>query len=328
MATDYDSPWKDVLETYFEPFMAFFFPKAYAEIDWTQSYEFLDKELAQVVRDAELGRRRVDKLVRVTLRNGDVGLVLIHVEVQSQWEAAFNERMYIYNYRLFDRYHKPVASLAVLGDEQPHWRPDRYEYELLGCRAGLHFPVVKLLDYGADWPALEANDNPFATVVMAHLKALETRNDDQSRYRWKLTLVKRLYERHYNRREVLELFRFIDWVMNLPEGLELQFVQDVIAFEGEQQMQYVTSVERFGIEKGRQEGRQEGVQIGRQEGVQIGRQAGLLEGIEVGLKLKFGATGLALLPEIREIQDVALLEAILKGLETADELEALRRIYH
>jgi hypothetical protein len=131
---------------------------------------------------------------------------------------------------------------------------------------------------------------------------------------------------------VLELFRFIDWMMNLPEGLELQFVQDVIAFEGEQPMQYVTSVERFGIEKGRQEGvqigRQEGVQIGRQEGVQIGRQEGLLEGIEVGLKLKFGATGLTLLPEIREIQDVAVLEAVLKGLETADELDALRRLYH
>ena len=56
MATDYDSPWKDVLEAYFEPFMAFFFPQAHAEIDWTQGYEFLDKELAQVVRDAELAR--------------------------------------------------------------------------------------------------------------------------------------------------------------------------------------------------------------------------------------------------------------------------------
>jgi hypothetical protein len=62
--------------------------------------------------------------------------------------------------------------------------------------------------------------------------------------------------------------------------------------------------------------------------VQIGRQEGLLEGIALGLKLKFGAAGLALLPEIRAIQDVAVLEAILKGLETAAELEALRRIYH
>ena len=274
--------------------------------------EFLDKELEQVVRDAELGRRRVDKLVRVTLRDGEAGLVLVHVEIQSQREAAFNERMYIYNYRLFDRYHRPVASLAVLGDDQTGWRPDGYEYELLGCRVGLRFPVVKLLDYRAHWAALEVDDNPFATVVMAHLKALETRADDRARYRWKLTLIKRLYERDYTRQDVLELFRFIDWVMVLPEGLEVELTKAVIEFEGEKQMRYVTSVERFGIEKGRQEGRQEG----------------LLKGIELGLRLKFGAAGSALLPEIREIQDVAVLEAILNGLETTDGLDALRQIYH
>ena len=72
----------------------------------------------------------------------------------------------------------------------------------------------------------------------------------------------------------------------------------------------------LGIEKVRQEGRQEGY------------QEGLLEDIALGLKLKFGAAGLALLPEIRTIQNVAILEAILKGLETADKIEALRRIYH
>jgi len=67
-----------------------------------------------------------------------------------------------------------VVSLVVLGDAWPHWCPDRYEYELLGCRVSLHFPVVKLLDYRADWAALEGSDNPFTTVVMAHLKVLET----------------------------------------------------------------------------------------------------------------------------------------------------------
>ena len=39
----------------------------------------------------------------------------------------------------------------------------------------LEFPVVKLLDYAPQWPALEADPNPFATVVLAHLKTLETR---------------------------------------------------------------------------------------------------------------------------------------------------------
>jgi hypothetical protein len=62
---DYDSPWKDILETYLADFFAFFFPQIHAEIDWSRTPVFLDKELQQVVRDAELGRRLADKLVQV-----------------------------------------------------------------------------------------------------------------------------------------------------------------------------------------------------------------------------------------------------------------------
>ena len=32
--TDYDSPWKTVLERYFPDFLLFFFPAAHAGIDW------------------------------------------------------------------------------------------------------------------------------------------------------------------------------------------------------------------------------------------------------------------------------------------------------
>jgi hypothetical protein len=39
-----------VLERYLADFLAFFFPQAYAEIDWHRGYTFLDKELQQVVR--------------------------------------------------------------------------------------------------------------------------------------------------------------------------------------------------------------------------------------------------------------------------------------
>ena len=33
-ATDLDSPWKEVIERYFQAFMAFFFPEAHAGIAW------------------------------------------------------------------------------------------------------------------------------------------------------------------------------------------------------------------------------------------------------------------------------------------------------
>jgi hypothetical protein len=141
-ATDeQDSPWKEILEAYFEAFLAFFFPEAQAEIDWSREPVFLNQELHQLVRHAVLGPRAVDKLVRVWLRGGEEAWVLIHVEVQSHPDAGFAERMYVYNYRLFDRYHCRVASLAVLADERPSFRPAVFGYTLFGCEVSLHFPV-------------------------------------------------------------------------------------------------------------------------------------------------------------------------------------------
>lgn len=84
--------------------------------------------------------------MRVNTRDGVEAWVLVHIEVQGQVDADFPRRMYVYNYRLFDRYDRRVASLAVLTDDQPHWRPSAFGYELWGCRAGLEFPVVKLMD--------------------------------------------------------------------------------------------------------------------------------------------------------------------------------------
>ncbi len=68
---DDDSPWKDILEAYFEEFMFFFFPEVAEGVDWEKGYIFLDNELRQVMKDAELGRRFADKLVQVWLKNGD-----------------------------------------------------------------------------------------------------------------------------------------------------------------------------------------------------------------------------------------------------------------
>ena len=49
--------------------------------------------------------------------DGQETWVLIHIEVQAQVDADFSERMFVYHYRLFDRFRRPVVSLAILGDE-------------------------------------------------------------------------------------------------------------------------------------------------------------------------------------------------------------------
>ncbi|MEH2353106.1 Rpn family recombination-promoting nuclease/putative transposase [Nostoc sp.] len=305
--TEFDSPWKQILQLYFEEFMLFFFPQAHSEIDWTQQPEFLDQELQQVVRDAELGERLADKLVKIYRTDGEESWILVHLEIQSQEESNFAARMFTYNYRIYDRYKRSVASLAVLGDERSNWRPNQFGYNLFGCTVEFTFPIVKLLDYQQRQSELETSRNPLATVVMAHLKAMETRNDRIERKQQKLVLVRRLYEQGLRREDVINLFSFIDWMMTLPAQLEEEFWQEYRDFEESLSMQYVTSVERFGIEKGKLEA--------------------LLKGIALGLKLKFGESGQDLFPEIESIQDVSLLEAILEGIDTASTVSQLRQIY-
>jgi hypothetical protein len=212
MSADFDSPWKDALDSYFEPFLALLFPQVHRQIDWSHGHEPLDKEFQQVVRSAEVGRRYVDKLVKVWTAKGVECWVLIHVEVQTTRDAEFPQRMYIYNYRIFDRYHRPVASLAVLADDDPDWRPSEYRSSLFGCEAGIRFPAVKLRDFAQHEAMLEASPNPFAKVVLAHLKARETHDNPADRHTWKIRLVRGLYESGLSVKDVRELFRLIDWM--------------------------------------------------------------------------------------------------------------------
>ncbi len=343
----YDSPWKEALECWFESFMAFFFPHIHAEIDWDQGYEFLDTELQQIVRDADLGKRLADKLVKVTVRNGSEAWVLIHIEIQGQQEGVFGQRMYIYHARIFDRYNHEVVSLALLGDERETWRPDSYTHERWGCSLRFTFPMIKLLDYRQQWAALEASRNPFATVVMAHLKTQETRRNPLERKQWKFAIARRLYEQAYTRQEILQLLHFLDWIMRLPRELEKQFIQEIEQYEEAQRMPYVNSFERFAMERGIEQGLQEGIEKGLQEGIEKGLQEGiekglqegiekglqeglhegLLEGLALALELKFGEASAPLLAEIRQIEDVALLREIHRAIRTAATPDDLRKHY-
>ncbi len=263
MATEQDSVWKEVLDTYFEEFVAFFFPHIHADIDWSRDYEFLDKELEKIAPDSATGRRLVDKLVKVYLNDGAETWLMIHIEVQGHAERGFAERMNLYKNRISDYYGAEVVSLAILTDTNQSFRPNLYQRLRWGQRDIFEFLIIKLIDYNKDWASLEANPSPFAVVVMAQLKVLELKQP-QEQYDWKLRLVRMLYERNYSRREILNLFRFIDWLIRLPRELEQNFKREVVKYE-EVHMPYVTSIERLG----REEGLEEGLQKGREEGLQI-----------------------------------------------------------
>ena len=262
----YDSPWKEAIEHYFQEFIAFYFPDAYRSVDWSKEHIFLDQELRAIVQDAELGTRFVDKLVRVTELSGSESWIYIHVEVQGTRQTEFSKRMFVYNYRIFDRYEKPVASLAVLADQHKHWKQTSYGYNVLGCRLTLDFPVAKLTDYDEKLDELLASENAFGLITAAHILTRKTRKKHQERYEAKLLLIKILYQRHWDKQRVINLLTVVDWLMTLPAWLDTKVWQEIETIEEHKNMKYITSIERIGIAKGRVEGRIEGRVEGRVEG--------------------------------------------------------------
>ena len=72
-------------------------------------------------------------------------------------------------------------------------------------------------------------------------------------------------------------------------------------------MSYITSFEEIGIEKG--------------------RISGLQDGIALALRIKFGEASGAVVDEIRQITNLATLEAIMAHIEAAPSLDAVRQLY-
>lgn len=272
LKSEFDTPWKKILDLYFEQFVAYCWPARHAEIDWSKGYKSLDKELSKIARNAPVTNRVIDKLMEVHLKkSGNKAGILIHLEVQGQYVLTFEERMFIYRYRLRDLYNLPIASIAILIDSDPNWRPSGYKEELWGSSMEMKFPIIKLLDYRNRIEELEASSNPFAAVILAQL-AVMGKEAPEEKLISKVNLIKWLYSKNWKRDDIITLLTFLDWVFALPEPLELQCKEVVETLEEERHVEYVTSWERMGIEKGMQQG----IPLGIQQGIQQGESTVLL----------------------------------------------------
>ncbi len=306
-----DSPWKEVIEDLFEDFLAFFFPDLHRAIDFTRPPEFLENELQQIAVESETGKRVIDKLVKVYLRSGGECWLLIHLEFQGYPEKGFPERMYIYNYRIFDKFRRDVISLAVLTDDNPAFRPSEYSRVTWGTEVSFRYTVIKLLDYREHLTDLETNPNPFAMVVRAFLRALETEGNFQERYAWKKRFLLELYHVGMPRETIRVLYKFIDWIMRLPEGLEQELFGEMEKAKEVNKMSYITTAERIGMARG----------------VAQGVAQGIAQSIAVVLEIKFGEAGENLTQRVQQAQRAEMLQKFLEGLKQAPSLSEAERMF-
>lgn len=254
---DNDGAWKEILGTHLKDFVEFFWPEAYKDIDWSKKYEFLEQEFLQISISDASGKRNLDKLCKVYLLSGEEQWILLHIEVQHTSEDDFPKRMFVYFYRIFDRYDQKIASLAVLADANHSWRPDCYREKIWGSEITRTYEVIKLIDFESRVEELRTHQNPFALVVLVQLAALKTKKD-QKRLMTKLEFFRALYQQNRPREECMSLYRFLDLIFVLKPQSEIQYIQEAKKIEEEFNMNLTLTAERHGFTQGVEQGMQQG----------------------------------------------------------------------
>jgi hypothetical protein len=203
-------PWKQIFRGYLSDAMDLFFPEISESIDWRSPPVFLDQDLEQLDPNGEYGGHDAVQLVKLKLKEGKSMILLLHVAVEASEEKYFEEMVMTYSIRAYDRFEQFPCSLAILCDFDSSWRPSEYSSEVLGTRVAFNFMALKLVDYRQRWEELESSSNPFAVLVMAHLKAEELKDEPQEMKNWKLLLVRGLQEKGYKDEQVKNLLKFVD----------------------------------------------------------------------------------------------------------------------
>ncbi len=287
----YDSAWKEVIERFFKYFLEFFFPEMYNKIDFNRKIEFLNTELREITAGSDLGDRISDVLVKVYLKDGTPRYIciLIHIEIQGQPLDDFMERMYIYNYRTFDKRiekNAPVISAAILTDDDENYRPDEFSVSFCEFELRMKIPMVKILDYTLKpemKEKLETTDNPMAIVVKSQLKSLEAKKvDEDTKFEATKELIRLCYRQGYSRDDVNVLVKFIEWVFRLSKAFEKRLKEEIKKIEEEHKMPYLASWERTAKKEGLREGM-------NKEKMRTAKEM-LKEGIDLGTVVKI--TGL------------------------------------
>jgi hypothetical protein len=110
-------------------------------------------------------------------------------------------------------------------------------------------------------------------------------------------------ERGWDAERVRQLFNLIDWLMELPKDLKIEFREQLTQYQEEKRMPFINTFEELGMERG------------------------LIQGIETILEARFPDASSQLMSEIRPIADLEQLKKILRAAVTVASPDELRKLW-
>jgi hypothetical protein len=217
---DYDNNWKDVSGGMIEDFIAFFLPEVFIDIDFSKPIDFLEQELHDIIQVADKDKI-VDKLVRVSLKNGEDKLLFIHIEFQTSSEKDFTARMYHYYRLIRARYNEDVTSLVIYTGKRKPRIFDYYKEQNYTTSIVYRFKTYRVIKQNIQ--QLLQDPNPFAIVVLANYYVLKTDAKDVARLEFKENLYELARNRGYSDEKTAKLLAFIFGLMRLKPVLSEEF---------------------------------------------------------------------------------------------------------
>ena len=238
--------------------LRFLYPDAESRFNMKRRFAFLDKELAEMYPepDKRSDTRFVDKLVKVYTRGGIEKYLLIHIEVQGQYDREFTKRMFKYFYRIYDRFDHPVIPIAIFTGPDGKRMGDRFEIAYEGLELMYKFNTLYIASFKDD--ELEASDNPFALVLLAAKKLLlKGRGLDKKLLEQKLLIARLLYRKGvFNKRKIKAVLTFLDnYVLFEKPEMNRIFREELDRLSGKKNtMGIIEQVAQMKAEEARAEG--------------------------------------------------------------------------
>lgn len=260
-----------------------------------ESREIISEEFQWISRDSD---------VLIKTFSPKIGEFLIVNEIQLRPSIRMAERMFAYTALATEKYRLPVYPVLVniLPPSDETKIINQYTSQFQGLEFRCDYQVINLWEVDVSIvfeqslstllpfvPILKGGDNrEIVTEAVQQLRQTERLNELEPLLAFFATFV-----------------------------LESKLVQEIMRWD----MVILRESPWY------QEILKEGEKMGIEEGINLGIQQEIFSSIELGLQLKFGSEGLAILPEIRQITDVEILRQIRQALFTVNNLQELRQIY-
>ncbi|BAS28223.1 DUF4351 domain-containing protein [Limnochorda pilosa] len=255
MAIDHDRLFKVVLSEFPLEFLGLFVRSLLRRNAITR-VEPVDTQLFSDLPGGE--RRHADLVLKLESEDPERGPGLVHVEIQSQPQSTFAQRMFAYSFRLHEKYWLPVFPIALFTYPRSGGERSLYDARMMGPRlCGPLLPYYTIHLQGLDWHRFRRKRNPVAAALMARM-----RRRSGEAVEVKLQCLRSMLRLHLTDDQAALLWGFVDTYVPLDaeEVRRYNQIREGWPMAVQQEADRImSSVERKGWERGLERGRHEEV---------------------------------------------------------------------